>query len=553
MSSGCGDVLSLADLQTAKKHQIFEAEVITGKSGGVAGGTDIDYATNQVTGQVQKTMPAILRDIGFEPAGFDFTSGGTLNTTDRNKAVLWPTADGGDGDWYYWEGALPKVIPAASSPASTGGVAKGAWSNVGSVILRQELAAPGGLGFIGDIPKPITWRGFAGGAKGDSASNTEAITAANNSGLSYFVPEGYWPNTVDSTFNPYPSYRNYSGGFKLKRGLPGAGAENPYPLIWAEKTSKMKRVEGGTKWFDVAMQGTVTLEPEASAFGIGVSGYVRSSAGDVLTTGKSVDAIGVHGSGKAIGRNGRVWGGWFQAGSGDDGSGVRSSQLAGVEINLVNLLTSQPHPENLPTGEGPYRGLIITTADGGTTCGIGIDVGDGSGLAAGASGWWMGMRLRRNGVLPSGDWKNNYLEDTQQLKIEGSISNTSRYGGIRLGGRQDGQGKNFTYGINLLDASIQDANAINLAADHRIYWGPVLGTVKWIGYEDSTGAFNFRNMNIAINSTKVLGPRVTGIYAMTGTADGTSKNTETVTLPELARIVKKLLDAAIAHGFVGPT
>lgn len=422
-----------------------------------------------------------------------------------------------------------------------------------AISLRGELATPGGSGLVADNPKPITWSGFDGGAKGDSASNTLAIKAANNSGLSYFVPEGYWPNTADSTFNPYPSYRNYSGGFKLKRGLPGAGAENPYPLIWAEKTSKMKRVEGGTKWFDVAMQGTITLEPEASAFGIGVSGYVRSSAGDVLTAGKSVDAIGVHGSGKAIGRNGRVWGGWFQAGNGDDGSGVRSSQLVGVEINLVNLLPSQPHPENLPTGEGPYRGLIITTADGGKACGIGIDVGDGSGLAAGASGWWMGMRLRRNGVLPSGDWKNNYLEDTQQLKIEGSVSNTSRYGGIRLGGRQDGQGKNFTYGINLLDASIQDANAINLAADHRIYWGPVLGTVKWIGYEDSTGAFNFRNMNISINSTKVLGPRVTGLFAMTGTADGTAKNTETITLQELARYVKKLADAAIEHGFVGPT
>jgi hypothetical protein len=58
MSSGCGDVLSLVDLQTAKKHQIFEAEVITGKSGGVATGADIDYATNPVTGQTQKTLPA---------------------------------------------------------------------------------------------------------------------------------------------------------------------------------------------------------------------------------------------------------------------------------------------------------------------------------------------------------------------------------------------------------------------------------------------------------------------------------------------------------------
>ncbi|EBD2094025.1 endorhamnosidase, partial [Salmonella enterica subsp. enterica serovar Dublin] len=82
MSSGCGDVLSLNDLQIAKKHQIFEAEVITGKQGGVAGGADIDYATNQVTGQTQKTLPAVLRDAGFSPASFNFTTGGTLGVND---------------------------------------------------------------------------------------------------------------------------------------------------------------------------------------------------------------------------------------------------------------------------------------------------------------------------------------------------------------------------------------------------------------------------------------------------------------------------------------
>lgn len=145
----CGDVLSLGDLQTAKKHQVFEAEVITGKQGGVAGGASIDYATNQVTGQTQKTMPAILRDLGFEPASFDFTSGGTLGADDRNKAVLWPLASGGDGYWYYWEGALPKVIPAASTPASTGGVTNGAWRPVGDITLRGELASPTGAEMVG--------------------------------------------------------------------------------------------------------------------------------------------------------------------------------------------------------------------------------------------------------------------------------------------------------------------------------------------------------------------------------------------------------------------
>lgn len=150
MSSGCGDVLNLEDLKTAKKHQVFEAEVITGKAGGVASGADIDYSTNQVTGQAQKTMPAILRDIGFDTAGFDFTTGGTLTVNDRNKAVLWPMASGGDGGYYVWEGALPKVIPATATPASSGGVAPGAWKNVTDQVLRTDLAAPDGAKLIGE-------------------------------------------------------------------------------------------------------------------------------------------------------------------------------------------------------------------------------------------------------------------------------------------------------------------------------------------------------------------------------------------------------------------
>ena len=143
MSSGCGDVLSLQDLQTAKKHQLFEAEVITGLQGGVAGGTPIDYATNQATGQTQKTLPAILRDAGFRPASFDFSTGGTLTTSDRDKAVLWPISAGGDGNYYAWKGALPKTIPASSTPAGTGGVSPSAWVVVLEAALRADLASSG--------------------------------------------------------------------------------------------------------------------------------------------------------------------------------------------------------------------------------------------------------------------------------------------------------------------------------------------------------------------------------------------------------------------------
>lgn len=148
MSSGCGDVLSLEDLKTAKKNQVFEAEVITGRAGGVAGGVSIDFATNPNTGQVQKTMPAILRDIGFEPASFDFDTGGTIGVNERNVAVLWPLP-AGDGDWYYWEGPLPKVIPASSTPATTGGVTNGAWRPLGDITLRGQLASSTGSQLIG--------------------------------------------------------------------------------------------------------------------------------------------------------------------------------------------------------------------------------------------------------------------------------------------------------------------------------------------------------------------------------------------------------------------
>ena len=140
----CGDVLSLEDLQTAKKHQIFEAEVITGKAGGVAEGASIDYATNQVTGQTQKTLPAVLRDAGFRPASFTFATGGTLAVGDSDVVVLWPVSSGGDGQYYLWKGAYPKVIPASSSPDTTGGVSDAGWLPWGDITLRDELAASDG-------------------------------------------------------------------------------------------------------------------------------------------------------------------------------------------------------------------------------------------------------------------------------------------------------------------------------------------------------------------------------------------------------------------------
>lgn len=177
MSSGCGDVLSLEDLKVAKLHQLFEAEVITGRSGGVAGGADIDYATNQVTGQTQKTLPAVLRDAGFRPAGFTFSSGGTLAEGDGDLSVLWPSP-GGDGQYYAWHGSLPKVIPAGSSPSSTGGVGPGAWAPIGDITLRGDLADMAqGAGLIGFSRTASYGSGTLGGYLNQFFDNRVQITS----------------------------------------------------------------------------------------------------------------------------------------------------------------------------------------------------------------------------------------------------------------------------------------------------------------------------------------------------------------------------------------
>lgn len=219
MSSGCGDVLSLADLQTAKKHQLFEAEVITGKQGGTAAGVDIDYATNQVTGQTQKTMPAILRDIGYSVASFDFASGGTLGVNDRNKVVLYPT----NGAYYAWHGALPKVIPAASSPASTGGESATAWVNVSDLTLRTDLAATGGVNLVNNAQGffDTVMSASAAQLKNGSLYTFKGRTATNDGGGGVFR---YDPTSTATADNGV--IFNVSGGGRLIRQVRTGLSEN---------------------------------------------------------------------------------------------------------------------------------------------------------------------------------------------------------------------------------------------------------------------------------------------------------------------------------------
>ena len=101
-----------------------------------------DYAMNSPAalwedrfGKQHKTVQQALKDVGFKPAGFDFVSGGTLGIGDRDKCVFYPT----DGYWYSWNGKLPYVVPANSSPTPGGKKGWGVVTRDERVIAREAL------------------------------------------------------------------------------------------------------------------------------------------------------------------------------------------------------------------------------------------------------------------------------------------------------------------------------------------------------------------------------------------------------------------------------
>ena len=86
---------------------------------------------NQRDGKIVRTVAGMnnefdsqILNMGFTRIG-TFASGATL--INPRQILLWDVADGGDGQEYGWSGAFPKVVPPDSTPASTGGIAVGAW------------------------------------------------------------------------------------------------------------------------------------------------------------------------------------------------------------------------------------------------------------------------------------------------------------------------------------------------------------------------------------------------------------------------------------------
>ena len=118
---------------------------------------DLSKVVNQTSGAVTnrtgatiRPLPVVIADIeaqgqaaiantGWFAAAGSFEDGGTI--TERNQYLQLVTTVGGDvAGGYSWGGALPKVVPAGSTPATTGGIDADAWVYRGDATVTAALA-----------------------------------------------------------------------------------------------------------------------------------------------------------------------------------------------------------------------------------------------------------------------------------------------------------------------------------------------------------------------------------------------------------------------------
>lgn len=79
------------------------------------------------------------------------------NLTRSDEALRWKLPDG-DGEYYRWDGVLPKSVPSGSTPASTGGIGEGAWIGVGDATLRNDLLSGGKSTLVGFGDKTVDYQ-----------------------------------------------------------------------------------------------------------------------------------------------------------------------------------------------------------------------------------------------------------------------------------------------------------------------------------------------------------------------------------------------------------
>lgn len=226
-----------------------------------------------------------ISQYGWVPIG-TFQAGATLTLPNQ---IL---KDETDGEYYRWDGALPKMVPSGSTPSSSGGTGIGSWVSVGDAALRSMLAsgADGNGDALITVKQPLPgsvartqhnlnadyvnvkdW-----GAKGDGVTDD---TAAINAACSSLTGTSFITNFRRLYF-PHGTYIYKGTGIVLPNGTSLVG-EDLFTTIDASantNTGYLITLTGFRSRVD-----TIALKGNKDNSGMkGISSYYNSDNGGVL-------------------------------------------------------------------------------------------------------------------------------------------------------------------------------------------------------------------------------------------------------------------------------
>ncbi|QZI79809.1 hypothetical protein 101220B2_002 [Escherichia phage vB_EcoP-101120B2] len=194
-----GSVLTASDLTNSELQAIHIAEegrdqtVDLAKEYADAAGSSAGNAKDSE--DEARRIAASIREAGL--IGYitrrSFEKG--YNVTTWSEVLLWEE----DGDYYRWDGTLPKNVPAGSTPETSGGIGLGAWVSVGDAALRSQISNPEGAILYPEL-QMARWRDEGDvrgwGAKGDGVTDsTENIAASLSSQKAVVASEGVFSSS----------------------------------------------------------------------------------------------------------------------------------------------------------------------------------------------------------------------------------------------------------------------------------------------------------------------------------------------------------------------
>lgn len=139
--ANCNDYISADDLKTGKQAILHIEHVAKSRDDN---GNPALEVTDIIRGEsvTNPTLDGFFSSVGFKPADGSFEDGGTINH--RWETLLYEA----EGNYYQWMGVLPKVVPAGSTPATTGGVDVTHWVNQSDLTLRNDLKSNKGSSIV---------------------------------------------------------------------------------------------------------------------------------------------------------------------------------------------------------------------------------------------------------------------------------------------------------------------------------------------------------------------------------------------------------------------